>query len=378
MALREYLCNRVFSPWCGWTLSDWRRLMERHRREVHPAFWPRAAVSTALAAGASLARRWEDRRYADPLARVEVAPPIFLLGHWRSGTTWLHQLLACDARFRAPSFAETLQPHTMLLGTPFLEKLLDAVLPSDRVIDKVALAGNTPAEDEFALAALTGGLSPYLAWAFPSHGTRYERYLDFHDVAADEVTRWKSALRSFTAKLTLRHGKPLILKSPPHTARIRLLLEVFPHARFVHLHRHPLRVYQSTKRLVEIGVASLRLAPLDRTDLTRGILRRYQAMYDAFFAEQPLVPRDRWHELRFADLERDPVAALAGLYASLQLGDFTEVAPVLRRRLAALAGYRKSAPPPLDADEQRQVVSAWSRNFAAWNYALDDIAERAA
>jgi hypothetical protein len=44
-------------------------------------------------------------------------------------------------------------------------------------------------------------------------------------------------------QVTLRHGgtKPLLIKSPVHTARVRLLLKLFPKAKFIYIHRHPLQ-----------------------------------------------------------------------------------------------------------------------------------------
>ena len=101
-------------------------------------------------------------------------------------------------------------------------------------------------------------------------------------------------------------------------------------------------------------------------------------MYDAFFADKSLVAADRWHELRFADLERDPVGVMKNLYSSLALGDFSKVESRLRRRLDGMADYRKTALSSLDDGEQRRVIHAWSRNFTEWGYEIDDIAERAA
>ena len=37
----------------------------------------------------------------------------------------------------------------------------------------------------------------------------------------------------------VRSPKRIVLKSPAHTARVRVLLELFPKARFVHIIRDP-------------------------------------------------------------------------------------------------------------------------------------------
>lgn len=77
-----------------------------------------------------------------------------------------------------------------------------------------------------------------------------------------DFATWRGAFLWFLRKVTLRHrlhgskaggagpsepdglppAKPLLVKSPVHTARVRLLLKLFPRARFVFIHRHPLQV----------------------------------------------------------------------------------------------------------------------------------------
>ena len=107
-----------------------------------------------------------------------------------------------------------------------------------------------PNEDEFATCAASL-MSPYMLWSFPRCQARYERYLTFRDVPDAEVARWKNTLLRFVKKLTLKQDRPLLLKSPPHTCRIKLLLELFPDARFLHIHRDPYTVFQSTKHMNE-------------------------------------------------------------------------------------------------------------------------------
>ena len=36
--------------------------------------------------------------------------------------------------------------------------------------------------------------------------------------------------------------RPLLIKSPVHTARLRIWLKLFPNAKFVYIHRHPIEV----------------------------------------------------------------------------------------------------------------------------------------
>ena len=78
----------------------------------------------------------------------------------------------------------------------------------------------------------------------PRQAKRYDKYLTFREASLDEIARWQSALKWFVQKLAYSKGnRPLVLKSPAHTGRVRLLLEAFPEARFIHIHRNPYDVF---------------------------------------------------------------------------------------------------------------------------------------
>ena len=78
----------------------WRRLLRETRYDVDVHAWPRAsAIGATALVNERLARR-DDRLDLDG---VRVEPPIFILGHWRSGTTHLHYLLDQDPALATPS-----------------------------------------------------------------------------------------------------------------------------------------------------------------------------------------------------------------------------------------------------------------------------------
>ncbi len=172
----------------------------------------------------------------------------------------------------------------------------------------MALGVGMPSEDEFATCTMTG-LSPYMGWCFPEECGGYDRYLTFRDAEESEVDHWKHALTTFFKKLTLRHGRPLVLKSPPHTARIRLLMGLFADARFVHIRRDPYVVFCSTKHLIQVvqPLYHLRDGPLQDGD--DRIISVYTEMYDAYFEERDLIPRGRLCEVAYEDLVREPMAS---------------------------------------------------------------------
>ena len=298
---------------------------------------------------------------------TQVQPPLFILGHYRSGTTHLHNLLALDPQFAAPTFFQALNPHTFLTTERWAAPVADRLVVRRRYQDEVALGAGVPTEDEIALGTMTG-LSPYLGWYFPRGGSGYDRYLTFRGVPDEEVARWGLALTTFLKKLTLRYGRPLVLKSPPHTARIRLLLGLFPDARFVHIHRDPYDVFRSTRHMIRAVQPVFRLQEARLPDGDDRILGVYTEMYDAYFEERGLVPEGRLCEVGYEDLERDPVGVVGSVYESLGLAGFEGIRPRLEGYLGSIAGYRKNRLDDLPEPLRLRIAHEWGRSFDEWGY----------
>jgi hypothetical protein len=234
-------------------------------------------------------------------------------------------------------------------------------------MDNMALGFELPQEDEFA-TFLTTLASPYMGIHFPRWMKEYERYLSFDGVPQPEVAEWAESLRWFLKKVTFKFGdRALLLKSPPHTGRIRLLLELFPQARFVHIHRDPYAVFQSTCHYFNTAPwLSYLQVPEDEPD--EGVLRRYSLLYDAYFSQAKTIPAGQFHELRFDDLERDPVGAIRALYQSLGFSGFESFQPRLEGYLQSLGKYQRNRFPELNPDTRQRVKQSWQRSFQMWGY----------
>ena len=101
--------------------------------------------------------------------------PVFILGHYRSGTTYLHELLATDPRYASPNRYQAFNPRTFLTTEQVRGRFVELFMIPRRV-----------QEDEIAFLVMTG-LSPYLDWVFPRSPTGYDTYLTFRD--ADPAER---------------------------------------------------------------------------------------------------------------------------------------------------------------------------------------------
>lgn len=238
-------------------------------------------------------------------------------------------------------------------------------------MDNVEWTLFSPQEDEWATCALCLE-SPCLGWVFPRSRKKYARYLTFREASADERAQWREAFEWFVKKLTWKYRRRLVLKSPPHTCRIRLLLEMFPGAKFVHIHRHPYAVFQSTRNLLVKMFAWLGLQRPVPAELDDWILEQYRAMYDVFFEERKLIPPGSYHEVAFEDLERDPTGEVRKVYEALGLPDFAGTADDLQRYVDSLRGYQKNRFPQLAEPLVRRIQTMWEASFAEWGYATVD------
>jgi hypothetical protein len=354
----------------GVSWGDWLAVLRDNGFRLGAPYWPKVA-STSLACLANTPLRWLETVLYHPRVRHQVVrEPLFILGHWRSGTTLLHGLLAADERFACPTYAQVTQPHFSLLTGRLGSWLLRwARAPTRGELDSVPMTTESPEEEEFALCRLTF-LSPYLGWAFPRRAADYDRYLSFRDVPRREVERWQAAFLLFAQKLTWKYRRPLIFKSPPNTARIRLLLETFPGARFLHIRRDPYAVYQSSRRMHMLSCEASGFQRHDPRAWHGRTLRLYRDMYGAFFEEKSLIPAGRFAEVAFEDLEMDPVGQVRRAYEKLGLPDFEAARAAIGACAGSRAGHRKNRHAELPAEVRAEVGRKWRRTFEEWNYPL--------
>ena len=348
----------------GITFRQWSAL--RKSFPIDSSLWLRSLSITFQSLKNSFwAKR--DRRLEPLFKNTTIQPPIFILGHWRNGTTHLHNLITQDQRFGYPNGYQVTFPHNFLSTEKKETRFVSFFLPRRRPMDNVEMTIAAPQEDEFALCAATFK-SPVMGWVFLRQKEQFEKYLTFRDVNPAEVAEWRDAFETFLKKLQWRDSRPLVLKSPPHTARIRLLLQLFPNAKFVHIHRDPVTVFQSTRRTFEIMVTWHNLQRPDVTDLDDWLIRLYRVMYDAFFEDRSLIPRGNYAEIAFEQLERDPVSEIRKIYQTLNLPDFAPFESSLQKYVDSLAGYKKNTFQNIDANFKTRLCQEWHKCFEEWGY----------
>ena len=326
--------------WHGMPLGVWLPLVAENGARAGLTKWGLMATITAAAAFNSGSEALCEARFRRRLrSPPDTPPPLFIIGHWRSGTTLLHELLMLDDRFCCPNTYQCFAPGHFLLTEPLVTRALAWMIPSKRPMDDVATGWDRPQEDEFALMNL-GAPSPYRRMAFPVTSSARPEALDISRLPPAEQERWRRTLRRFLATLAVGDPRRPVLKSPPHTARVGVLAEMFPEARFLHVVRDPFVVFSSTMRLWRSlhDVQSLQVDP--GTTLEDYVFSAFEEMYAAFDRDRATLPDGRLHEIRYEDLVSDPVGRLAESYERLDLGDFDRVRPALESHARSMKSYR--------------------------------------
>jgi hypothetical protein len=200
---------------------------------------------------------------------------------------------------------------------------------------------DAPQEDETAVALMTG-ISPYMMLAFQGDRPKYERYFDLQQLSEVELQRWKEALLLFLKKLTLREPKTLLLKSPPHTYRIPILLEMFPDAKFIHIVRNPYAVYSSSMHLRRKLFEGNTLGRPNFEGMEEDVFVTYEHCFRAFEQDRRLLAPGQLHELRFEDLEQDPLGELEKIYRHFHLDGYDALHAEISAQLDSLRKYRKN------------------------------------
>ncbi|OIP98449.1 MAG: hypothetical protein AUK55_02840, partial [Syntrophobacteraceae bacterium CG2_30_61_12] len=318
---RKKFGRRFFHPF---SIDSFLRMLVDNQFDVEPRYYGKLiafALSTAVNTVPTVIERI---RYS---ARIEatrlVESPVFILGHWRNGTTFLHNLMSQDISFTCPRLYQVLFAGYFLL--PRIKRLvarLDQAMPARvRPMDNVKMGMYEAWEDEFILIGLSG-ISPYSRIWFPKRQGPSNNYLYPGFKSEAEARYWKKTFLTLLKRLTLLEAKTILLKSPTHTARINTLLEMFPNSKFIHIARHPYDVFASNLKLWRDSFSLGFLQSVTEFEMVEMIFSTYEQMYQIYAAQKSNIPPHQLVEITFESLEQDPLGVLQQVYQGLSLPGF--------------------------------------------------------
>ena len=258
--------------------ADWKTFNAITKgREIDAAYKGKFRLTKAVCRMLSTLAPLQDKRYEKLLADKPLEhDPVFILGHWRSGTTFVHNVFSCDKHFGYNTTYQTVFPHLMMWGQPFFKKNMSWLMPDKRPTDNMELAVDLPQEEEFALANMMP-YTYYNFWFLPKHQQEYaDKYLLFDDISEAELKVFEETFtRLIKISLWNTHGTQFLSKNPPHTGRVKELVKMFPNAKFIYLMRNPYTVFESTRSFFTNTIQPLKLQDITPAELEQNILSIY-------------------------------------------------------------------------------------------------------
>ena len=292
--------------------ADWKTFKAiTAGREIDAAYKGKYRLTKAVCRLLSPLASLQDKRYEKLLANQPLEhDPVFILGHWRSGTTFVHNVFSCDKHFGYNTTYQTVFPHLMMWGQPFFKKNMSWLMPDKRPTDNMELAVDLPQEEEFALANMM-----------------------------------------------------------PYTGRVRELVKMFPNAKFIYLMRNPYTVFESTRSFFTNTIQPLKLQDIGNEQLEENILSIYAKLYHKYESDKQFIPEGNLREVKFEDFEQDAFAMTEDIYKKLNLPGFEESKAEIEKYLGKKKGYKKNQY-KYDDRTVRLVEENWGMALKEWGYSL--------
>ncbi len=314
-------------------------------------------------------RWWERLRLGKKIRETQIhEEPVFVLGHWRGGTTLIHNLLSLDKRYGYVTYLQGLFPHAFL-ASGFFRWFAVRIMPPTRPMDNMKINTESPQEEELALISQSGH-SLYNMWIAPSRQEEYwEKYARFSSPESKKA--WRKGYEDLLKGATLNFkGKPMLLKNPPNTMRIPLLLEMFPKAKFIFICRNPYKVYASTSKLYRDVINFFQIQDEDAERIDKNILSIYEEMNKKYLEERKLIPEGQLIEITFEEFVGDKMKGLEDIYTTLGIGGFEKMRPIYEEYLEGIKSYKKNKL-KLDEEVKRKVNQHWAFAFDAFHYEME-------
>jgi hypothetical protein len=303
------------------------------------------------------------------IGNQQIRRPILITGWYRTGSTYLQNLLWSHPNVRTPLFWEL--RHPCPAADP---RRID----SRKIIRKVKLTGR-----------IHRYLAPRFEVAHPMQAEKPEECLHLFENACSGTTpfviteaksfAWwllrrgiRSGYHFYKIQLQLlnwlRPGAQWVLKWPYHLWHLDSLLTTFPDAIIIHLHRNPCAAIASVCSLAALARSSF-CKSIDHSALGKFWLDYCEAGLRRGLAARAQAETNQILDIRYPDLMRDPQTTLVQILKRVDLDEGRlHTAPPLaglgrQRRQKAVDHRYALSQFEIDADEIRERFGAYIGNY---------------
>lgn len=317
------------TPLPGYTFPNFLSLLAENHFRVNTRYLPRMIYSLALSSVMSPFYIKERLQFDKHIKKVQITkPPLFIIGHWRSGTTYLHNVLSHDPTLGYFTTFQAYLPAVFLGSEHFFKPLVSKSIPKKRPMDEVMMDAEFPQEDQYAIGAFSR-YSYYHGWCFPQNMERYNSYVCMEHLPQEVIDDWKLFYLYILKKLTLQQkGKQLVLKNQDNTGKVKILLDLFPDAKFIFLYRNPYTLYHSMMKFMRLTIPRFCIqTPPRLEDVEESMMNLYTCMTKKYLQEKDAIPAGNLVQIRYEDFISQPLTQIQTIYHSFHLPGFKEAQP---------------------------------------------------
>lgn len=358
------------STLAGSTLFNYFKILKNQK--VDSKYYLKIFLTTLIVLIATPFHWWEELVYKKKLSKLKIEKePLFIIGHWRSGTTLLHNMLCKSPSAGYLTTFQSTFPNN--LSSKWLFKTFMRMnMPDKRPSDNVELNINFPQEDEFALSNCQSN-AYYNFFYFPSNYKEYyERSVYHKNLSEKEVEKWYQSYNKLLKKALINsNGKQLFVKNPVNTARIDKIIKLYPDAKFLYIYRNPITVFYSTQRFFQKLFPSLWLKEVNNKFVDKIIFETYTKLMHDYQKQKDMIPKGNLMELSFEDFEKDPVTEIKKIYSELLNDNFDKAKPYFTEYFDSLAGYKKNKY-SVDETSINAIRKEWGYFMELYGYDIPD------
>jgi hypothetical protein len=301
---------------------------------------------------------------------VIAQPPIFILGHYRSGTTYLQKLMCADPQFGFINNYDIICPNSSLLFGKWLQNCLQVII--NRFHIKTSFYNNTisnlndPAEEERFLINKGSAYTDYWRFIFPLCWNKWQSCSQLLK-DPDYSMHWKKEYMYLLKMIAFKNtGKQLVLKSPPNTERIKYLLEIFPGAKFIYISRNPYHVFYSTCNMWKKAIKKFWLQNISEKQIEEIVFTEYANLLEQYEKDKKLIPAPNLIEVQYEDLEQYPLNVLEEIYMQLKLPDFISAKQNFINKIQQEDKY-KTFEYIYSRNTFNEIEARWNKYIEQWN-----------
>jgi len=165
----------------------------------------------------------------------------------------------------------------------------------------------------------------------------------------------------------------LVLKSPPNTERIKVLLEMFPQAKFIYIYRNPFHLYYSIRNMWKRAILNYwSVQEISDEELDEIIFEHFIYLTDQYEKDKKLIPDGKLVEISYEDLKANSFNVIQKIYSKIDLPDFELTADDLLLKLEMEKDYQNFQYRFQD-DTFHKIEERWGKYIRQWNYKATDI-----